>query len=87
MLSFVTWRRESTSSNMVRETNTAVNTLDSRPMVSVVAKPRIGTRPELEQERRRDERRHVGVQNRQEHTVEARRDGLLHAFGRSAVLL
>ena len=35
----------STSSNIVRDTNTAVNTLDSRPMVSVVAKPRIGPVP------------------------------------------
>ena len=38
-------RRDSTSSNTVRDTNTAVKTLDSRPMVSVVAKPRIGPVP------------------------------------------
>ena len=45
MLSCVTWRRDSTSSNIVRETNTAVNTFDSSPKDSVVAKPRIGPVP------------------------------------------
>ena len=38
-------RRDSTSSNTVRETKTAVKTFDSRPIVSVVAKPRIGPVP------------------------------------------
>ena len=36
---------EQPSSNSVRDTKTAVNTLVSRPMVSVVAKPRIGPVP------------------------------------------
>ena len=34
-------RRLSASSNSVRETNTAVKTLASKPIASVVAKPRI----------------------------------------------
>ena len=39
------WRRDRNSSNIVRDTNTAVKTLASRPIVSVVAKPRIGPVP------------------------------------------
>jgi len=35
----------STTSNNVRDTNTAVNTLDMRPKNSVVAKPLIGPDP------------------------------------------
>ena len=62
--------RDSRNSNNVRETNTAVNTFDSSPKNSVVANPRIGPGAELEQERRRDERRDVGVENRQEHAIE-----------------
>ena len=46
MLSVCTWRRrDSTSSNIVRDTNTAVNTFEISPIVSVVAKPRTGPVP------------------------------------------
>ena len=37
--------RDKMSSNSVRETNTAVKTLASKPKTSVVAKPRIGPVP------------------------------------------
>ena len=45
MLSVAARRRDSTISNIVRDTKTAVNTLDASPMVSVVANPRIGPVP------------------------------------------
>ena len=85
MLSVVASRRARKASNSVRDTNTAVNTLDSRPKNSVVAKPRIGPGAELEQERRRDERGDVGVENREEHAVEAGGDRLPHALARAPV--
>ena len=39
MLNEASRRRVSTVSKMVRDTNTAVNTFDTRPKNSVVAKP------------------------------------------------
>ena len=45
MLTVAARRRESTNSNMVRDTNTAVKTLAASPIASVVAKPRIGPVP------------------------------------------
>jgi len=41
MLSVAAWRFDRTSSNTVRDTNTAVKMFDSNPMVRVVANPRI----------------------------------------------
>ena len=45
MLRVAARRRDSTISNMVRDTKTAVKTLATSPMPSVVAKPRIGPVP------------------------------------------
>jgi hypothetical protein len=81
MLSVAAWcRRAASASNRVRDTNTAVNTFDSRPKKSVVANPRIGPVPNWKRKAGRDERRDVRVENRQEHAVEAGVDGGLHAL-------
>ena len=45
MLRVAARRRDNTISNMVRDTKIAVKTLAASPMVSVVAKPRIGPVP------------------------------------------
>ena len=70
MLSVATRRRDRTVSNSDRETKTAVNTFDTRPKNNVGREAPNGPGPELEQESRRDQRRDVRVDNRQQHAVE-----------------
>ena len=86
MLSEAARRRASAISKSVRETNTDVNTLVSRPMLSVTAKPRIGPGAELEEERRRDQRGDVRVEDGEEHAIEPGGDGRLHALLRARAL-
>ena len=68
-------RRDRMNSNSVRDTKTAVNTFESRPKTSVVAKPRIGPVPNWNRNAAAIERGDVRVDDRPEHAVEAGADG------------
>ena len=77
----------SASSKSVFDTKIDVNRFDIRPMNSVTAKPRIGPGAELEQERRRDQRGDVRVDQRPEHAAEAGVDRRAHAALRLELFL
>ena len=79
--------RSERTSNSVRETNTAVKTFASRPIASVVAKPRIGRGAELKQERRGDQRRDMRVDDGQPDAREGGLDCRPRAMGRGELLL
>ncbi len=82
MLSFADVRRERRSSNMVRDTKTAVNTFDNRPIGQRRGEAANRAGAELKQKRRRNQRGNVGIENRQEDSVKAGCNRLLDAFGR-----
>ena len=62
--------RASANSKSVRETNTDVNTLVSRPMLSVTAKPRMGPVPNWKRNAAAMSDDDVRVEDGEEHAVE-----------------
>ncbi len=79
MLSVSVCRCDSTASNSVFDTNVEVNRLDNEAEEQRGRKPADRPGPELEQERRTDERREVRVHQGQKHAREAGVDRRAHA--------
>ena len=80
-------RRDSSSSNSVFDTKIDVNRLVSRPIDSVIAKPRIGPVPNWNRNARGDERRDVRVEQRQNTRPKPALTGRAHAALRRQLLL